>query len=598
MAKDVERLKRENRELRRAKTQLERINAELKGVNAQMQRDNAHLQRVDAEQQATLVALQDQLHQLQEQMALLKKALFSPRRERFIADPKQQLLFHPEPLPEENAPSSEADEDESAAEEDDPLPRRPRRNRRKRFVFPQCLPVKRIEHRLPEEQLACPCGCGKRVVISEEITRQLEYIPSSCYVAEHVRYTYGCPVHRDGEGIITSQKPASINEKGILGNTTAAWLAQSKFERHLPLYRLQEELQQASQMWFSRSVLSSTLVRAAERLRPLRDLIHRLVLRSFYLRVDETTARVLRPGTGSTDQVYVWIYAGDEVHPYQLFDYRLDRSRAGPAEILDGYRGGLLTDGYSAYTSLVKESQGQLIDLGCWAHARRKFDESCVLTTHPLAHDALAWIGQLYDIEDRLANATPKERLRVRQAESVFILNHLEPRLREVLPQVRPTSKLYEAIGYVLNRWEAMTRFTTDGRYAMDNNLAERSIRPSVIGRRNYQFFGSDRGGHAACIWYTLIQSARRNHVQALPYLQDLSEHIPRIVPEYLRVGDSPTRFDSLTEDQVAALSNLLPDRWLEAHPEHRSDDREEELALANERRRARRRRRRQLVKT
>jgi transposase len=178
------------------------------------------------------------------------------------------------------------------------------------------------------------------VVISEEITRQLEYTPSSAYVAEHVRYTYGCPASRDGELIVTSERSANINEKGVLGPSAIAWLAQSKFERHLPLYRMQEELQSASRMWFSRSVLCGALVRTAERLRPLWDLIRCQILGSFYLRIDETTARVLRPGTGKTDLVYLWIYVGDDDHPYQLFDYRLDRSRAGPEAILSGFQGG------------------------------------------------------------------------------------------------------------------------------------------------------------------------------------------------------------------------------------------------------------------
>lgn len=577
MAKDWDRLRQENRELKR---------------------ENAHLKRVDAERQATLRTLMETVEQFKEQIALLKKTLFAPRRERFIPSPDQKLLFFPEPLSDgvdEGATSDEAEEEESP--EEPPAPRATPRPKRKRFVFPQCLPVKRIEHPLSEEERECPCGCGQRVVISEEITRQLEYIPPSCYVAEHVRFTYGCRASRAGERIITSEKPAQINEKGVLGSTVVAWLAQSKFERHLPLYRLQEELQQASQMWFSRSVLCGSLVRTSERLRPLRDLIHRRVLESYYLHIDETTGRVLRPGTGSTDQIFLWLYAGDEEHPYQLFDYQLTRSRAGPKEILGRFAGGILSDGHSAYTSLVKESEGRLVDLGCWAHGRRKFDESRLVTKHPLALHALAWIGQLYDIEDRVATVSYTQRLRIRQSESVPILNHLHRELVAARPTVRLSSKLSEAIGYVLNRWDAMTRFTTDGRYAIDNNLAERSIRPSVIGRKNYEFFGSDRGGESGCIWYTLIQSARRNQVQVLPYLRDVLDQVPRIVPEYLQVGDCPTRFDCLTSEQVTSLSRLLPDQWIASHPEHRSEDREEELAAANQRRRLQRHVRRRRVK-
>jgi len=570
---------------------------QLRQENQRLRRELAHLKRVDAERQATIVAQQEQLDQLKEQVALLKKAIFAPRRERFIPSADQKLLFEPQSLDIEEA-SDEEDASADEGDEDVPdAPRKKRRPRRKRFEFPQCLPVKRIEYPLPEADRSCPCGCGQRAVICEQVTRQLEYQPPSAYVAEHVRYTYGCPQGREGELIVTSEKPANANEKGVFGPSVVAWLAQSKFERHLPLYRLQEELQCASRMWFSRSVLSGALVRTAARLRPLTDLIRRQVLRSFYVRADETTARVLRPGTGSTKLVYLWVYVGDDDHPYQYYDYRLDRTRAGPREILGDFAGGLLTDGHSAYASLIRESDGRLLDLGCWTHARRKFDESCAVTSHPLAEEAFAWIWMLYDIEDQLADVTADERGQVRIRESVPILERLREQLVEAQPGVRPSSKLYEAIGYVLNRWEAMTRFTTDGRYAIDNNAAERTIRPSVIGRKNYEFFGSDRGGEAGCIWYTLIQSARSNHVCALPYLNDVLEQVPRIVPEYLRVGDAEQPFDSLSASQVADLTALLPDRWLASHPEHRSDERQRELEAENERRRKRRRMRRRPVK-
>jgi transposase len=563
-----------------------------------LRRELAHLKRVDAERQATIVAQQEQLDQLKEQIALLKKALFAPRRERFIPSAGQKLLFEPQSLENEPGPQDDEGSGKEGEEEDAPnAPSKKRRPRRKRFEFPQCLPVKRIEHPLPEEERECPCGCGQRAVISEQITRQLEYQSASAYVAEHVRYTYGCPKGREGESIATSAKPANANEKGVLGPSVVAWLAQSKFERHLPLYRLQEELQSASRMWFSRSVLSGALTRTAARLRPLVDLIHRQVLESFYLRADETTARVLRPGTGSTKLVYLWVYVGDEEHPYQLFDYRLDRTRAGPRDILGDFSGGLLTDGHSAYASLIKESDARLLDLGCWAHARRKFDESCAVTSHPLAEEAFAWIWMLYDIEDRLAEVTPEMRKQVRLREAVPILERLHEQLVEAWPGVRPSSKLHEAIGYVLNRWEAMTRFTTDGRYAIDNNGAERTLRPSVIGRKNYEFFGSDRGGEAGCIWYTLIQSARHNHVCVLPYLNDVLRQVPQIVPEYLRVGDAETAFDALSNDQVDELAELLPDRWLKSHPEHRSEERQRELEYENRRRRQRRKLRRRTVK-
>jgi len=579
-------------------------NHELRKANAELHDRVEHLERVDAERQAAVDQLHAQIELLKEQNALLRKALYSRRRERYLPSADQKLLFDPEMLDGESgetglAESSAPPDSEAEAEEDGKATstsKPAKRGKRKRFEFPQFLPVRRFEHPLPAEELSCPCGCGDRIILGEKVSRQLEIQRETAYVAEHVRYVYGCRRHRDGEHLVTTDKPAGVNDKGVFGPSALAYLGQAKFERHLPLYRLQEELESATTMWFNRSVLSNAIVRTGTFMRPVWDLMREEVLRSFYLRIDETTAKVLRPGAGKAGQVYLWVYVGDDKHPYQLFDYHLNRSRAGPGEILGDFRGGLLTDGHSAYKALIQESSGALVDLGCWAHARRRFDEALAVTSHPLAPEALAWIWKLYDIEDRMRDASAKDRLTVRRRESVPILQRLYARLVEVRPTQRPSSKLADAIGYLLNRWDAMTRYTTDGRYEIDNNAAERALRPSVIGRKNYLFFGSDAGGAAACVWYTIIQSARHNHVNVLPYLNDLLVRLPQIVPEYLTVGDARSPYDSLSDVQRAALRALLPDRWLKQHPEHRQEERQRELDQAQRQRRNRRSARR-LVK-
>jgi transposase len=574
--------------------------AALEQENADLRRQLAHFELLSREQQETIGQLQSHLATMSEQIVLLKKALFGRRRERYVPSPDQKLLFSSEPLEggdeqqdEEDDPSGDADEDGSETR----LKRR-RRRKRKRFEFPQCLPVTRIEHPLLPEERACPCGCGDRAVISEHVTRQLELVPANAYVTEHVRYTYACPKCRRGDQVVTTEKPDTAIEKGVFGPTVLAYLAEGKFARHLPLYRLQEQLQTSSRMWFHRSVLSGSLCRAAKRLMPLRDLIHAEILQSFYLHADETTARLLRARAGKALLTYLWAYAGDAGHPYVLFDFHRSRSRDGPRAIMGDYRGGLVTDGHSAYESLVKESEGRLLDLGCWAHGRRGFDQACAVSSHVVAHEALAWIQQLYDLEDQLADSSPEERHCVRGREAVPTLTRLEERLREVAPTLRPSSKLAEAIQYVLNRWPAMTRYTEDGRYPIDNNLIERLLRPAVVGRKNYLFFGSDVGGDAAAIWYTFIQSARRNLVDILPYLTDVLTRLPSIVPEYLPQDSESSPFRSLSAEQVSALRSLLPDQWLREHPEHLLADRADELANAIARRRRRRAQRRLAVKS
>jgi transposase len=343
-------------ELRQQLEQLQRENAEL-------QARIAHLESVNAEQQVTLEQLQELNEKLTEQTKLLRKALFGPRRERHIPSPDQLFLFDPESLAEEEPPVAE---DETCGEEssqDTSGRKKPPRKKRKKFEFPQCLPVKRIEYPLPKEEQRCPCGCGTRCVINEVVTRRLEVVPASVYVLEEVRYTYA-PRCRQGEYMVTPPKPPSVNEKGAFGPSLLAYLGHMKYERHLPLYRLQEDLELMSTMWFGRSMLSGALLRTAGSLQPLWDLMHMELLDSFYLRVDETTARVLRPGMGKVGTAYLWIYVGDDEHPYNLFDFHLSRSRAGPQKILRNYRGGILSDAHSAYRALIQESAGLLLDPG------------------------------------------------------------------------------------------------------------------------------------------------------------------------------------------------------------------------------------------
>ena len=252
-----------------------------------------------------------------------------------------------------------------------------------------------------------------------------------------------------------------------------------------------------------------------------------------------------------------------------FYDFRPSRSSDGPRGVLADYRGYLQTDGYIVYSSLVREAGGRLVDLACWAHGRRGFEEAIPATSHPLVHEAMVWTQQLYDIEDRAKEMSADDRRALRQAEALPILARMKARFEEVRPTLRPTSKLAEAIDYVLNRWAAFVRYTEDGRIPVDNNVIERLLRPVAIGRKNYLFFGSEHGGKTAATLYTLVQSARRNCVDVWPYLTDVLRRIAAIAP-----GDT------------AALEPLLPDRWLAEHPEHRLEQREEESREAQARRR------------
>jgi len=542
-----------------------------------LERRTHALESLVAEKDATIAAqrvqiesLQVALDRAQEQLALLRKALFGPRRERYAPSPDQKLLFESEPL---TASSVELNATTATQE----IPQKQARKPRRQFVIPSFLPVRREEHRLPAEQ--CPCAhCGQaRVVIGTRVTKQLELEAAKAYVVEHVRYTYACAACRSGDQVVTTAKPAAPIDKSPFGASVLAWIVSAKFERHLPTYRHQEMLVGPLGLWLSRPLLWKLLSGTALCLKPLVARLRAEILTSFVVQADETPVRYLGAARGKSSQGYLFGYAGDVEHRLLYYDFRPDRSRDGPQQVLADYRGVLQTDGYSAYQSLATEFSDRLTAAGCWMHARRYFDEAQLSTSHPLVAETLARIQLLYDVDDRAKGLSCEDRRALHERESRALVEQLFTSWGDVLPTLRPTTKLAEAIGYALNRRAELTRFFDDGRIQLDTGHLERSLRPVAIGRKNYLFFGSLRGGQTAATLYSVVQTARLYHLDVTAYLTDVLRQLPTILPT-----------------DTDALRQLLPDRWAKAHPERIQVSREEELRAANRRRRQLRARHRQ----
>lgn len=532
---------------------------------------------VIALQQEQIAAQQVALDQAREQLTLLKKALFGPRRERYTPSPDQQLLFGTLPL-ETTPPEAEAADSAAVAAPENPT-RKPRCKPRRKFVIPDFLPVRREDHRLPDEQLPCGCCGDQRIVIGTRVTRQIELEPAQAHVVEHVRYTYACSGCRAGDQVVTTAKPPVPIDKSPFGASVLAWIVSAKFERHLPTYRHQEMLIGPLGVWLSRPLLWKLLAGTAQCLKPIVALVLDEILKSFVVQADETPVRYLGGVPGKSSQGYLFGYAGDAAHQFLYFDFRPTRSREGPREVLADFRGVLQTDGHSAYESLVKEFSGRLIPAGCWMHTRRKFDEALATTSHPLVNETLARIQLLYDIDDRTKSLSFDERCALHQRESRPVVDRLFASWDDALPTLRPTTKLAEGIAYALNRRADLIRFFDDGRIQLDTGHLERSIRPVAIGRKNYLFFGSLRGGQTAAVLYSAVQSARLHHLDVTAYLTDVLRQLPAI---------NPTDTD--------AIRPLLPDLWAKSHPEHILASREAELQEATDRRRRRRALRRQTL--
>ena len=558
-------------ELLRRLDALDRRTQELATLVAQKDALIAEQQALIAVQQEQLAAQQVALNRAHEQLALFKKALFGPRRERYVPGPDQQLLFEALPL--------EAKQSEDAPAVVPEPPTKARRKPRRKFVFPEFLPVRREDHSLQPEEGPCGCCGAKRVVIRTHLTKQLELEQAQAYIVEHVRYTYACPGCRQGSQVVTTPKPPMPIEKSPFGASVLAWITSAKFERHLPTYRHQEMLVGPLGLWLSRPLLWKLLAGTALCLKPLAVLLREEILKSFVVQADETPVRYLGEEPGKSSLGYLFGYAGDAEHRYLVYDFQPNRSRAGPREMLADFRGVLQTDGYSAYESLVKEFPDRLIPAGCWMHTRRGFDEALTTTSHPLAAESLARIQVLYDIDEQTKALSFDERWAVHERQSRPLIERLFASWDEALATLRPSTKLAEAIGYALNRRAELMRFLDDGRIPLDTGHLERSIRPVAIGRKNFLFFGSLRGGQTAAALYSIVQSARLYHLDVTAYLTDVLRRLPKILP----TDASPIR-------------PLLPDNWAEANPEHIHVSRDEELRVDNERSRRRRAKRRRAI--
>jgi transposase len=409
------------------------------------------------------------------------------------------------------------------------------RHRHGRGKLPGHLPRVRIEHDLPEGEKKCPRCEGDRHRIGEETSEQMEFVPASLKVLEHVRYKYACRnCEADGEGpqIDAAARPPQPVEKGLAGPGLLAYVAVSKLGDHLPLYRLEHILARHGAE-VARSTMCAWMLATAVLLKPLYDLMADRVRRSRVVRTDE--ARVPVQARGQCRSGRIWVYVGDESNPYVVYDYTPDRTGAGPSTWLAGYKGYLQADAYVVYDGIY--AGGDVVEVGCWAHARRKFFDARE-TDGRRAAEMLALVGELYAVEDEarakvaaMKDAGPGDpdaaRLALRQERSVPALARIKAWLEAERELVLPRSPIAAAIGYALNQWDALCVYATQGFLDIDNNVSERALKRVAVGRKNWLFAGSDRFGEVAATLYTLIATAERHRLDPQRYLTGVLARLP-----------------------------------------------------------------------
>ncbi|MGH7594342.1 MAG: IS66 family transposase [Gemmatimonadales bacterium] len=396
-----------------------------------------------------------------------------------------------------------------------------------RRPLPDDLPREVIEIDLAPEQQVCRCCGGARHVIGDEVSEKLDIEPARMTVLQYRRKKYACRVC-EGQ-VQAAPMPAQVIEQGLATPGLLAHVAVQKFCDHMPLAR-QEKFFARHGIELPRSTLTDWMLALGLVTAPLVNRACELLKGLDILGNDDTPLPWQNGRAGKTTTARLWVWRGliDDQKPLLVYQFTPDRAGAHAATFLAGWRGYLQVDAYSGYDRNFID--GNIIEVGCMAHARRRYFEIAKNAKTPgFAHEVVQRIGELYAIEreakeNKLAPAT---RHRLRQERAPPLLAALRERLEAHLPKVLPKGPLAEAIGYTLNHWTALNRYLEDGRLEIDNNAVERAIRPVAQGRANWLFVASARGGHAAAALYSLIESAKANGLNPYAYLRDVLTRLP-----------------------------------------------------------------------
>ena len=407
----------------------------------------------------------------------------------------------------------------------------------RRAPLPAHLPRVEISHE--PENTQCGCGCQMKR-IGEDVSEKLDYTPGTFTVERHVRGKWACV---GCQKLIQAPVPAQIIDKGIPTSNLLADVLVAKYGDHLPLYRLEDIYARAGAP-LPRSTLAQWVGQCGVQLRPLVDALKAEMMAHAVLHADETPVEMLKPGTGKTHKAYLWAYSPGVFEPMKavVYDFADSRSGGHARAFLGDWRGSLICDDYGGYKASFANG---ITEVGCMAHARRKFFDLHANGTSQIAGQALQSIGLLYDIEREVQDLSAEQRQRIRQDKSRRIADTLHSWMLAQRSQVTSSSAIAKALDYSLKRWQALTRFIDDGRLPIDNNWIENQIRPIAIGRKNWLFAGSLLAGQRAAVIMSLIQSAKLNGHDPHAYLRDVLQRLPT--------------------HKASQISELLPHRWVPA---------------------------------
>ena len=467
---------------------------------------------------------------LEEKFKILRSKFFKSRSEKLSDEEKLQMRLFNET--EEGVDSEEPEESGSA---DKIIVKGYTRGKRGRKPLPDDLPREEVIHDLSDEEKQCPC-CGEaRPAIGKEETEELDIIPAQIKVIKHIRMKYGpCACGEFLEKEIPEVKiapmPLRMIPQSIVSPGLLAYILTSKFVDALPFYR-QTKMFERINVDISRATMCNWAILAAQRCIDLISIMREEIRSGPLIQMDETTVQVLKePGREPTAKSYMWVTVGypQPDKPVILFDYRPTRSQNIPLDLLKGYEGYLQTDGYGGYNAAGNVPG--IIHIGCFAHARRYFHDAFTLNKKSnTAQRGLSYIQKLYKVEHDLRDKKllPEDFAKQRRILAEPVLNEFHNWLNVQKEAITPESKLGKAIHYSLNEWHKLIRYLDAPFLRPDNNAVEQSIRPFVIGRKNWLFSNTPRGAESSAVIYSLVQTARANNIEPYHYLRFLFTYLP-----------------------------------------------------------------------
>lgn len=489
--------------------------------------------------------LEAKLKWYEEQFRLLQKQKYGASSEKTNEDQMSLPLFNEA----EDVADSKVEEPTF-----DTITYKRKKTRKTREELMEDLPTERIDYEISPEEQVCSC-CGEKThKMSEEVRKELQVIPAQVKVVKHVRHVYACR-HCEKEGIetpiVTAKMPSPAFPKSYASPSIVAYIMNQKYTEGLPLYRQESQLKYLG-IHLSRQTLANWMVEGANRwLAKIYNRMREHLLQEEILHADETTLQVLRePGRSAESKSYMWLYRnGRDRPPNILFEYQRTRASKHPKKFLSDFNGYLHVDGYGGYDSIPNITLS-----GCWSHARRYFDEA--LKALPKGADqsrltatkGLEYCNQLFAIERECLDKTPEKRYEIRLEHSQPILEAFSAWLKEQTPKVLPKSALGKAVKYCRKQWHKLIVFLEDGRLEIDNNRSERSIKPFVIGRKNFLFSNTPKGAKSSAIIYSIVETAKENNLIPFEYLKYLFEQLPNI---------DTTNKDAI--DQLLPWSTTIP---------------------------------------